>query len=358
MNFCELQKNCLKRLKQAQIPTEAAAYNVETDTTVQFDSAPTGSNNTGITNTFTYGEPFWVGTPAPSAVVTIPGVGSIDLGPYLDDQGGTTVEVILTSDDGLVTAIFPLGTQVLDAEGNVLDDLIIWIIILHTPPPAPEDCNVIGPVYDFGPDGATFEPGITMIFTYDPADIPDGVNEEDLILAYWDGDNWNFLPTTVDAVAHTVTTEVSYFTSFAILAGIGVAAFTASDLSITPAEVESGEEVTISVLVANTGELASSYEVALNIDGVVVASEEVALAAGASEGVSFTTAKDVAGTYEVTVGGLSGTFVVKEAAPTPPPSPPPAPPPAKGTNWWLIGGIIAGCIIIGMLILLVARRRY
>jgi hypothetical protein len=97
------------------------------------------------------------------------------------------------------------------------------------------------------------------------------------------------------------------------LAYTGAPAFGSSGLSITPAEVGIGEEVTISLLVANTGDLAGSYEVTLEIDNVVVATEVVTLAAGASEGVNFTTAKDVAGTYAVSVGGLSGTFVVKAA---------------------------------------------
>ena len=125
------------------------------------------------------------------------------------------------------------------------------------------------------------------------------------------------------------------------------AAFAASELSITPTEVDIGQSVAISVLVANAGDLTGSYEVTLKIDDVAVATEDVTLAGGASQKVTFTTSKDVVGTYTVNVDGLSGTFTVKAA-------PPPPPPP---TDWWLIGAIIAACIIIGVVIWQVVIRR-
>ena len=62
--------------------------------------------------------------------------------------------------------------------------------------------------------------------------------------------------------------------------------------------------------------------------------------------------EDTAGSYEVSINGLTGTFKVG-AAPPPPPEPappepaPPAPtPPAPPINWYLIGGIIGGIAII------------
>jgi len=135
------------------------------------------------------------------------------------------------------------------------------------------------------------------------------------------------------------------------------ATFTIDTLSISPTEVTIGEVVTISVLVANTGDLAGSYELTLKIDDVAEATEEITLDAGASQEITFTTFKDVAGSYLIDVNGLSGTFVVKEkpAAPPPPPSPPLSPP-AEPINWGLLGSILAGCVIIFIAILLVAAR--
>ena len=152
---------------------------------------------------------------------------------------------------------------------------------------------------------------------------------------------------------------------FATLGKPPAAAFTTSNLIISPSEVDVGEAVTISVSIINAGNAAGSYEVTLKINGVVEATEEVTLSAGTSQEVTFTTARDVAGTYTVDVDGLSGSFTVKEKpAPPPPPSAPtptpPAPPapitPPPAVNWPLIGGIISG-VAAGIAVFLVVRRR-
>jgi len=142
----------------------------------------------------------------------------------------------------------------------------------------------------------------------------------------------------------------------------GPAAFSLSSLTISPSEIALGESVTISVEVTNTGEEAGNYEVILKIDGVVEASEEVSVAAGASQEVIFTVAKDVAKTYSVDVHGLSGTFVVREEASAPPvPPAPPASPsptaPAKAINWPVLWGVIGGMTAVGVTTFVLARRR-
>lgn len=154
--------------------------------------------------------------------------------------------------------------------------------------------------------------------------------------------------------------------TFTTLGKAPAAAFTTSNLSVSPSEVNIGESVTISVLVTNTGNLAGSYEVTLKIDDVVVASEGVTLAAGGSETVTFTAAKDTADTYSVDVNGLGGSFtVIEEAAPAPPapaapapPAPPaPAPPPPSAINWAVVGPIIAVAVFLAIFLPLRQRRR-
>jgi len=122
------------------------------------------------------------------------------------------------------------------------------------------------------------------------------------------------------------------------------AAFAVRALTISPAEVDIGESVTVSILVTNTGDLAGSYEVTLKIDEAVVATKGVTLDGGASQSVTFTISKDVVATYTISIDGLTGTFVVK-------------PPPAVPLNWWLIGGIIAVVIAAIVFIWLNIIRR-
>ena len=131
-------------------------------------------------------------------------------------------------------------------------------------------------------------------------------------------------------------------------------AFTTSDLSIAPTEVSIGESVTITTQVTNTGDLEGTYGVALKIDDVIVESKQVTLAGGISEGVTFTTASDTAGTYAVTIDGLSQTFTVKSSA-----SPVAESEPTKEMNWWLIiGGSLAGVLVLSVLIWQINKYRY
>ncbi len=304
------------------------------------------------------------GAPAPKVS---PGV--TDVSDYVDEDGVFTEDVTAESEDGKVELSIDDGTTGL-IDGEPLSE--ISITEMDEPPTLPEYTVRVGLFYDFGPDGATFEPSAILTFTYNDDDIPEGANEEDLVIIYWNGAQWVELegPYTRDLVNNTISVPVSHFTTFVVVSYTGPAAFTASDLAITPAEVGTGETVTISALVANTGDLAGSYEVTLKINNVVVDVRDITVAGGASQKVTFTTTEDVVGTYAVNVDGLTGTFTVKAPPPPAPPAPvPPAPappvvppvvppivPPAP-INWWLVGGIIAAVVVIALVIILVVRRQ-
>jgi len=162
-------------------------------------------------------------------------------------------------------------------------------------------------------------------------------------------------PNQTKAVLFTVTRDVAgsyevrldrFFESFNVTEAVKApAAFATSNLTITPAEINAGDEVTISMLVTNTGDLSGSYEVTLKIDAVVVETRQIVLNGGASGMVTFTTTRDVAGTYSVTIDGLTGTFKVKEVAPPP-----------EAVRWWRIAVIITA-VTIAIVVPLVIRRR-
>jgi len=286
-----------------------------------------------------------------------------DISDYLDEYGVFIEDITAESTDGNCWVTVSKDTTGLTKDGMPLSE--ICIIPMEEPPPLPDFANFIGLVYDFRPDGATFDPPITLCITYDPALAPEGVAEENLVAAMWDemAGEWANLNSTVYPATNTICAPVSHFTPFTILAYTRPASFVTSDLTIAPEVLEIGGTVTISMLVTNTGNLTDSYGVSLKIDNVVAATEEVTLAGGASQTVTFTVAEDAAGTYTISIDGLAGSFVVK-AVPAPPPTPTPSPPPtpvpspAEPVNWWLIGGIIAaGTTIIGVVVWLAVIRR-
>ena len=274
-----------------------------------------------------------------------------------------------TSEDGMLTLAIPEGTIALDKDGKRLKSL--QAIVDETPPEPPEDAHIIGLAYDFGPDGATFDPPMTLEYTYDPGALPEGVAEENLVLAYYDKEagEWVDLECVIDTENNTITASVPHFTTFAIIGAVtpveeeivpppppppAPAAFSLTGLSVTPVEVLTGEAVTITVPVANTGGTEGSYTVVLKINGVKEAEKSVTIAAGSSEMVTFSVTREEIGSYTVTVDGLSASFAVVvveevEEVPAVPAKPP--------VNWPLIGGVIGAIVIVGLVVFFQLRRR-
>jgi hypothetical protein len=287
----------------------------------------------------------------------------------------------VTSPDGMVAITIPKGTIAKDKYGKGLGTL--EVSVNDNPPPPPEDNQIIGLVYEFKPDGATFDPPITLTWHYDPDTLPSDVVEEDLVLAYYDEETktWVTVDSIVDKEKHTITAAVSHLTDFAIIGKVTPlpALFSASNLLVQPNEVKPNEVVTATVTVTNTGGMEGTYNLTLKINGVNEETKDITVAAGASGGVSFTLSKQQPGIYGVDVNGLEGSFTViapppatilppsptlPKPAPVPPPTPPPTSvlPPAPepvSINWWLIiGGAIIACAVIGLAAwLMIARRR-
>jgi hypothetical protein len=241
------------------------------------------------------------------------------------------------------------GTRILTAARLPANKILVERVM--TPPLPPSGSVIIGDVYDFNPSGITFEPPARLVSTYNLDELPQ--NTSSVVIAHYDPEqNWIEMETEIESVAAAglVATRISHLTMFAILAKLAPpapASFECSLLSISPTEVDIGETVNVTILVANTGGQSGSYQVALRINSVTVADREVALDAGASEQVGFSTARDTAGTYSVNVNGLTGTFIVKEK---PAPVTPAEPMPVKPIIWWLIGGIIVAVVVVTLLI--------
>jgi hypothetical protein len=88
--------------------------------------------------------------------------------------------------------------------------------------------------------------------------------------------------------------------------------FHLSNLEINPTEVDSGEAVVITAKIANVGGTQDSYTAELKVDDCTVKTEKVTLAAGTDSTLSFRICADLPGTYTVTLGELTGKFMVAE----------------------------------------------
>jgi len=285
----------------------------------------------------------WAGCPPGEASTTgrITGAGSV------------TQTFVIKSLDKRFSLILDEGTVVLTPYGICPRCIGIHINEMRILPSLPEGAHVIGTIYDIVPDGTTFDPPATLEYSYDQNDIHEDVTEESLVMACYDEaiGEWFKLDCLVDAEANIIRAEASHLTAFAVLGYEPVlpAAFEVSSLSISPAEVDIGETLNITVLVANIGGQPGSYKLILKINGMAEVDKEVVINAGASKPVSFSITRDTAGIYSLEVNGLTGTFEVKPA--------PPKPAPVEPINWWLIGGIVAAVVVVGSIIYLSSSRR-
>lgn len=69
----------------------------------------------------------------------------------------------------------------------------------------------ISKIYDLGPDGTQFEKPITVTIPYDKSMLNNGVDKNDIALAYYDGTGWVVVGGLVDTTKGTVTVSMTNF---------------------------------------------------------------------------------------------------------------------------------------------------
>lgn len=138
-----------------------------------------------------------------------------------DSQGDVLTTFTKTSSDGKAQVTIPEGTVALDSEGAPLESITM-------------SSSTIGgtiAAYNLGPDGATFDPGISLTFTFDPKKVH---KDRVVIIKMFTGGKWVELETTVDTVSNTATAKVSHFTIFALFTEKKPVTTTPSAVSPTP----------------------------------------------------------------------------------------------------------------------------
>ena len=133
----------------------------------------------------------------------------------ISDEGVLLEEVEVTAgEDDEVEIDISAGTTLVDDEGNPLSA----ISVSSDPENIPSEDYLLA--YEFSPSGAVFDPAIMIVITYEDSDVPDGVDEENLTIAYYDEDaeEWVEIAGVVDTVNNTITAYVSHFSSYAVLA--------------------------------------------------------------------------------------------------------------------------------------------
>jgi hypothetical protein len=154
----------------------------------------------------------------PTTPTPVTGVGSISVGSIVDTSGVFEVSANLASSDSNAVITIDAGTTGLNSDNSPLST--ITVTRQATPPAPPAGSYFLGIGYDFGPNGATFSKPVRITITYNPAELPAGVSETNLVLAYYDtaAKQWVTIPGgIVNTADHTITVSVSHFTLFSVM---------------------------------------------------------------------------------------------------------------------------------------------
>ena len=126
-----------------------------------------------------------------------------------------------TIQNGELYFSLPEGTRILNREGKPPAMIMIDPVTPSELPPSPSDDSVILMPFIIQP-ALTIDPIMKVTIHYDDGELDAGINEEDLVLAYYDEarEKWVMLPTEVDVEANTVTAWVGHTSTFAIISNI------------------------------------------------------------------------------------------------------------------------------------------
>jgi hypothetical protein len=169
--------------------------------------------------------------PAPvSTPVTTSGFNPAAL--MLNDKGLVKGDVLLVAKAQDITLLIPDGTRMLNAQGLPLTSLTAKPVtdVPYSPPSAS-----VALMYDFGPNGSTFDPPLKLSIPFKAAEAGDA------LIAYWDGSRWIALATSFDTASAQLTAKISHFTLFGVIV--------ANKAVVPPEPVKTPDNPGISVVV-------------------------------------------------------------------------------------------------------------
>jgi hypothetical protein len=212
--------------------------------------------------------------------------------------------------DTKTTLDIPYGTRCTNANGNALSSITITEIA--EPDDAQNGVTILGTVYEFGPKGANFSPLIILTIEYNEDNLPPTIPESALSIAIWDTESKTYkrVDCRVNTDTNKITASISHFSRYTIITAPRPAAFTLSNLSVSPANVKAGDTVNISVTVSNTGDVSGDYTCSVSVNGVTKASKKVTVSANSQTSVSLSITAEGRGQCTVNVGSLSGSFSI------------------------------------------------
>ena len=229
-------------------------------------------------------------------ILTVNNLGQVAVTDVNENSLTTGSDLVATSQDGFVVLGFEAATKALEIDGDRVE--LITVENASSWADLPAGKVLVSDVYDFAPDGASFDPPIVLALRIKQEDLPKGTNPEDIRVMYSDGAQWIEMPGYVDEESGALVAEITHFSQYALVVspatgllsltawlsilGVGVAAAGAAlaaltsgrrltiKLESTTTSAQIGEKKTVTIKLSNkSGSLVqprATYRVRLQVD--------------------------------------------------------------------------------------------
>jgi hypothetical protein len=169
---------------------------------------PTSSNSGGSSGG---------GSPSPSVTTAAPTTYTGQASLATSKTGEVQVSTTVRTSDGAGAVTIAAGTTARDRNGKPLGEVSVKTLDPATLPPLPAG-NTLGLTLACGPDGATFDPPVTLTFTL-TQDEWSRIGDPSVLHVVWynpSTGSWEEVPATVDAATRTVTARIAHFSTYAL----------------------------------------------------------------------------------------------------------------------------------------------
>lgn len=186
--------------------TRDGGITVATSTDSTFSTAASNSGGGG-------GGGGAAGVPSNNGTVAVSGL-TVAGNFAVDSNGVVQNGVQLKSSDNILILSVSSGTKLVDSGGKPLTTLSATRVT-NLPVDPPQGSVVLA--YDFGPNGAKFNPPLTATLSYNIKELPPGTPEGSLIFVFWDGSQWVEIASKVNDKTHTVSAYISHFSLYVLM---------------------------------------------------------------------------------------------------------------------------------------------
>lgn len=297
---------------------------------------------------------------------------------------GTLLEsYTITALSGQLIVILDKGTRLVTLNGEVPERIEATEAI--EVPPLPTGIILVSPVYEISAyvtqeaRALFFSQPVKLVLSYFPEIV--NKNTVEVFAAFYDEQaGWTKLEPGNNSISKEgqVTTLVSHFTRFAVLARVMPTTlsettpqvsqpvqsapvirtpepvhFQIDSIMIAPDNVILGDIISVHIQVTNTGRLSAEQVLVLKINDLYIDEKIMTLGPGQNSILTFIVTPRKEGSYQIDVNGKTRLFTVDAPIATPSLTPPSRP---TTVSSWLLTVIIAALSIIGLVFWLILSR--